>query len=412
MPWVVVKCRRRRDADSGRGAPTSFLGDTSFPKGSGPGIMGHAPVRRPFRTERRLQQGYAVGGERRRWRAPRPLRAGPVRRLDRMFGLASCLAPREKVENAEASIARPAAVLGSSGRSLLPSGYSPAGIAAAYGLDGDHVPVVAGSDGRGRWHGSDDRHHRRCTTTPISRPRSTPSTRNTTCPKITLDVIDQAGTRRMTAGRRRSRWTSSGRTPWPRGEHRRRGDRRPGRRRRPGVRRISWRPSARPAGRPGVSVVSMSWGYGEFPGEASYDSNFTTPGITYRRVERGRRQHRVAGDLVERPRRGRDLAHAVGVGRLRVRDRLVRSRRRPEHDPRPSPFIRTRVQSTGNRSTPDVVVRRRPEYRGLDLCHPAGEHLGRRGSGRSSAARAPARPPGPGSSRSPTRAARWPARPA
>ncbi len=31
----------------------------------------------------------------------------------------------------------------------------------------------------------------------------------------------------------------------------------------------------------GVSVVSMSWGYGEFPDEASYDSNFTTSGITY-----------------------------------------------------------------------------------------------------------------------------------
>jgi subtilase family serine protease len=31
----------------------------------------------------------------------------------------------------------------------------------------------------------------------------------------------------------------------------------------------------------GVSVVSMSWGYGEFPGETSYDSNFTTTGVTF-----------------------------------------------------------------------------------------------------------------------------------
>jgi subtilase family serine protease len=31
----------------------------------------------------------------------------------------------------------------------------------------------------------------------------------------------------------------------------------------------------------GVSVVSMSWGYDEFQGEDSYDSTFTTPGITY-----------------------------------------------------------------------------------------------------------------------------------
>ncbi len=32
---------------------------------------------------------------------------------------------------------------------------------------------------------------------------------------------------------------------------------------------------------PGVSVVSMSWGFNEFPGETQYDANFTTPGITY-----------------------------------------------------------------------------------------------------------------------------------
>ena len=32
---------------------------------------------------------------------------------------------------------------------------------------------------------------------------------------------------------------------------------------------------------PGVTIVSMSWGLSEFDNEASYDSNFTTPGITY-----------------------------------------------------------------------------------------------------------------------------------
>ncbi len=32
---------------------------------------------------------------------------------------------------------------------------------------------------------------------------------------------------------------------------------------------------------PGVTVVSMSWGFNEFPGETQYDSDFTTPGITY-----------------------------------------------------------------------------------------------------------------------------------
>lgn len=34
-------------------------------------------------------------------------------------------------------------------------------------------------------------------------------------------------------------------------------------------------------GTAGVSVVSMSWGYSEFPGETSYDSNFTTTGVTF-----------------------------------------------------------------------------------------------------------------------------------
>jgi hypothetical protein len=32
---------------------------------------------------------------------------------------------------------------------------------------------------------------------------------------------------------------------------------------------------------PGVTVVSMSWGFNEFPGETQYDSYFNTPGITY-----------------------------------------------------------------------------------------------------------------------------------
>ncbi len=32
---------------------------------------------------------------------------------------------------------------------------------------------------------------------------------------------------------------------------------------------------------PGVAVVSMSWGYDEFAGETQYDSSFTTRGITY-----------------------------------------------------------------------------------------------------------------------------------
>src|SRR5262245_61356913 len=32
---------------------------------------------------------------------------------------------------------------------------------------------------------------------------------------------------------------------------------------------------------PPVAVVSMSWGFNEFPNEIQYDASFTTPGITY-----------------------------------------------------------------------------------------------------------------------------------
>ncbi len=35
------------------------------------------------------------------------------------------------------------------------------------------------------------------------------------------------------------------------------------------------------ATQPGVTVVSMSWGMTEFSNESSYDSNFTTPGVTF-----------------------------------------------------------------------------------------------------------------------------------
>jgi len=35
------------------------------------------------------------------------------------------------------------------------------------------------------------------------------------------------------------------------------------------------------SGQPGVSVVSMSWGAGEFSGETTYDNYFTTPGVTF-----------------------------------------------------------------------------------------------------------------------------------
>ena len=38
----------------------------------------------------------------------------------------------------------------------LPSGYTPAQIASAYGLTGIYLYVVLGNEGRGRWFGTDD----------------------------------------------------------------------------------------------------------------------------------------------------------------------------------------------------------------------------------------------------------------
>ena len=78
----------------------------------------------------------------------------------------------------------------------------------------------------------------------------------------------------------------------------------------------------------GVTVVSMSWGFPEFSNEASYDSNFTTPGITYIAAsgDSGNVEWPAASPnvLVRR----RDHAQSEQLGELSVRERLGRLRRR------------------------------------------------------------------------------------
>ena len=72
----------------------------------------------------------------------------------------------------------------------------------------------------------------------------------------------------------------------------------------------------------------MSWGFNEFPGETLYDSTFTTPGITYIAASGDYARRRVSGRLARRAGRRRDVAIPERLGRYRVRDRLVRQRRR------------------------------------------------------------------------------------
>ncbi len=84
------------------------------------------------------------------------------------------------------------------------------------------------------------------------------------------------------------------------------------------------------AAAPGVSVVSMSWGYDEFSGEGTYDSAFTAAGVTF---------IASAGDYnqVSWPSASPDVVSVGGttlelfdLGRLRVRVGLVQHRGRPE----------------------------------------------------------------------------------
>ena len=208
-----------------------------------------------------------------------------------------------------------------------------------------------------------------CITTPISRRRSTRSTRSTACPTITLDVINQAGTQTdsdwaveesldvewahaIAPGAKIAVVEVSPGTTRPAVRQRHRGgphrqpDRRGlGRLHELGLRRVLRRdvlsiPASRPPGSPSSPRAG-------------------TPAPS------------MARELGRRAGRRRDLAHAGVLGRVRLRDRLVAaggglSTLASE------PTYQDAVQSTGNRSTPDVAFDGRPEYGRRDLRHPAG----------------------------------------
>ena len=105
---------------------------------------------------------------------------------------------------------------------------------------------------------------------------------------------------------------------------------------------------------PGVAVVSMSWGFNEFPGETSYDSNFTTAGITY---------IAASGDNpgVAYPAASPDVL-AVGGTTLQLDSSGVVQSEAAWPDSgggyslyESEPNYQSSVQSTGQRSTPDVA---------------------------------------------------------
>ncbi len=103
----------------------------------------------------------------------------------------------------------------------------------------------------------------------------------------------------------------------------------------------------------GATVVSMSWGLSEFSNEASSDSDFTTPDITY---------IAASGDsgVVEWPSVAPNVL-AVGVTSLYLSSSGAYQSESVWIDSggglsryEPEPSYQASVQSTGNRSTPDV----------------------------------------------------------
>lgn len=105
---------------------------------------------------------------------------------------------------------------------------------------------------------------------------------------------------------------------------------------------------------PGVTIVSMSWGFNEFPGETRYDAYFTTPGITY---------IAASGDTasVDYPAASPDVL-SVGGTTLNLSASGVYSSESAWYDSgggyslyEPEPSYQMSVQTTGQRSTPDVA---------------------------------------------------------
>jgi hypothetical protein len=107
-------------------------------------------------------------------------------------------------------------------------------------------------------------------------------------------------------------------------------------------------------GIPPVAVVSMSWGFNEFPGETQYDSYFTTPGITY---------IAASGDTpgAEYPASSPDVL-AVGGTSLTLSSSGGYGSETAWYDSgggyspyEAEPAYQQSIQTTGQRSTPDVA---------------------------------------------------------
>ncbi len=120
-------------------------------------------------------------------------------------------------------------------------------------------------------------------------------------------------------------------------------------------------------GIPPVAVVSMSWGVNEFSGETQYDSDFTTPGITY---------VAASGDTpgVEYPAASPDVL-AVGGTTLTL-NALGTYSETAWYDSgggysafEAEPGYQQSVQTTGQRSVPDVAFDADPNT-GAGLFHP------------------------------------------
>ena len=162
----------------------------------------------------------------------------------------------------------------------LPSGYTPAQITSAYGLSGISFTSSSGTkvtgDGSGQTIALIEMY---------SDPNIQASLERIRCAVRFTEhhaQRDQPGrlANRYRLGRGRVARRRVGARHGPRRQHRRdRGRPREYRLRRSLTNLMTAVQTANDTA--GVTVVSMSWGFNEFSNEASYDSNFTTPGITY-----------------------------------------------------------------------------------------------------------------------------------
>ena len=110
---------------------------------------------------------------------------------------------------------------------------------------------------------------------------------------------------------------------------------------------------------PGVAVVSMSWGFPEFSGETAYDTYFTTPGITYVAASGdspGVEYPAASPDVVAVGGTTLALSSSGGYGSETAWDDSGGGYSQYEAEP----AYQESVQTTGQRSTPDVAFDANP----------------------------------------------------